>query len=269
MCSDMFTDGCEKVVYFWVWCWLLNVQNNRTWMRKTILTWDSTVHVLVPNEFLPASMFYITVWETLHDEGLYPYHIQIIQHLEPGHKGRWLEFCCCFDAHPHSHHYIVFTNKAQFTHSEVNNTRNSHVWAYDNPHGIAYSNFHFFVNMWCGIMVTSWLDHRLSHVWQVTFTLDFLQLSLLEKVPLQTLQTYYQHKSTPPNFMKTIMQHLNKQFPGQWNGCGSPLNWPLWSPDLSPQAFHVWGLHEIHGVWMQGGHKRWTTSISFQWCNTC
>jgi len=32
----------------------------------------------------------MTVWETLCGEGLYTYHIQGIQHLEPGDMGRWL-----------------------------------------------------------------------------------------------------------------------------------------------------------------------------------
>jgi hypothetical protein len=33
------------------------------------------------------------VWRTLRGEGLYPYHVQCVQNLEPGDHGKRLEFC--------------------------------------------------------------------------------------------------------------------------------------------------------------------------------
>jgi len=118
--------------------------------EETLLTWHSAVHVLIPEEFLPTFMF--CMWQSgkhLHCESLYLYHIQgILQHLEPGDRGRPLKFCCWFDVHYHLHHYILFTIRAQFTPSRVRNTRNSHLWTYDNPHGTVESNFHhFYVNV--------------------------------------------------------------------------------------------------------------------------
>jgi len=43
---------------------------------------------------------------------------------------------------------------AHFTHNIVNNTRNSHLWDHDNPHGTVESNYQhrFPVNVWCGVI---------------------------------------------------------------------------------------------------------------------
>jgi hypothetical protein len=51
-------------------------------------------------------------------------------------------------------HNILFTNEAYFTHDGVNNTRNSHLWDHDNPHGTVDNNYQhsFSVNMWCGVI---------------------------------------------------------------------------------------------------------------------
>jgi hypothetical protein len=37
------------------------------------------------------------------------------------------------------------------------------------------------------------------------------------------------------------MQDLNDTFPNQWIGCGSTINWPPRSPDLTPLDFCLWG----------------------------
>jgi len=41
-----------------------------------------------------------------------------------------------------------------FTRDGVNNTRNSHLWDRDNPHGTVESNYQhlFAVNVWCGVI---------------------------------------------------------------------------------------------------------------------
>ena len=48
---------------------------------------------------------------------------------------------------------ILFTDEAHFTRDGVNNTRNSHLWDRDNPHGIVESNYQqlFAVNVWCDV----------------------------------------------------------------------------------------------------------------------
>jgi hypothetical protein len=49
---------------------------------------------------------------------------------------------------------ILFTDEATFTHNGINNTRDSHRWCHDNPHGTAETTFRcrFLVNVWCGII---------------------------------------------------------------------------------------------------------------------
>jgi hypothetical protein len=48
---------------------------------------------------------------------------------------------------------ILFTDQAHFTRDGVNNTRNSHLWVRENPHGAVESNcqHRFSINVWCGV----------------------------------------------------------------------------------------------------------------------
>jgi len=49
---------------------------------------------------------------------------------------------------------ILFTDEAHFTRDGFNNTRNSHLWDHDNPHGTVESNYQhrFSVNVWCAVI---------------------------------------------------------------------------------------------------------------------
>jgi hypothetical protein len=49
---------------------------------------------------------------------------------------------------------ILFTNKVHFTRDAVNNTRNSHLWNFGNPHGTLKSTCQrrFSVNVGCGVL---------------------------------------------------------------------------------------------------------------------
>ena len=67
------------------------------------------------------------VWRILHAEGMYPYHVQQVQHLRPGDFAERLEFCQWLNGSCQLHRYILFTDEAQFNHDGVNNTHNSHV----------------------------------------------------------------------------------------------------------------------------------------------
>ena len=48
---------------------------------------------------------------------------------------------------------FLFTDEAHFTRDSVNNTRNSHLWDRDNPHGTVEINYQhrFCVNVWRGV----------------------------------------------------------------------------------------------------------------------
>jgi len=94
------------------------------------------------------------VWRTLHAEGMYPYHVQRVQHLVPGDFAERLEFCKWLNGSRELHHYSLFTDESQFNRDGVNNRHNSHVWADENLHATMESNFqqHFSVNEWCAVL---------------------------------------------------------------------------------------------------------------------
>ena len=54
------------------------------------------------------------VWRTLHAEGMYPYHVQGVQHLGPGDFDERLEFCKSFSGIRELHCYILYTDEMQF-----------------------------------------------------------------------------------------------------------------------------------------------------------
>jgi len=76
--------------------------------------------------------------------------------------------------------------------------------------------------------------------------LGFLQNELpkqLEDVPLATrIAMYFQHDGAPSHYTRHVMQHLSDTFPKRWIGCGSTINWPPRSPDLTPLDFCFGGL---------------------------
>jgi len=94
------------------------------------------------------------VWRTLHSEGMYPYHVQRVQHLRTGDFAEGLNFCMWLSGSRQLHRYIMFTDEAQFNHDGVNNTHNYHVWGDENPHSTVESNFQqrFSVNVWCAVL---------------------------------------------------------------------------------------------------------------------
>ena len=73
------------------------------------------------------------VWRTLHDEDLYPYHDQRVQHLEPGDRAQRMDLCQWIKAHPELLSIILFSDEVSFTRDGVNNLRNVHTWSHDNP----------------------------------------------------------------------------------------------------------------------------------------
>jgi len=94
------------------------------------------------------------VWRTLHEEDLYPYHVQNVQHLEPGDHAQRMDLCNWIKAHPELLSVILFSDEASFTWDGVNNSRNVHTWSHDNPHETSVTNFQrrFTANVWCGVL---------------------------------------------------------------------------------------------------------------------
>ena len=63
-------------------------------------------------------------WQTLHEEDLYPYHDQRVQHLEPSDHAQRMDLCHWIKAHSELLSVILFSDKASFTRDGVNNLRN-------------------------------------------------------------------------------------------------------------------------------------------------
>jgi 3-deoxy-D-arabino-heptulosonate 7-phosphate (DAHP) synthase class II len=83
----------------------------------------------------------MNVWRTLHEENLYPYHDQRVQHLEPGDHAQRMDLCHWVNAHPELLNVILFTDEASFTRDGINNLRNVHTWAHRNPHVTCATHF--------------------------------------------------------------------------------------------------------------------------------
>ena len=77
---------------------------------------------------------HMLVLRALHEEDYYPYHDQLVQHLEPGDHAKCMDFCRWIQANPEMLGVILFTDEASFTRDGVNNSRNVHTWSQDNPH---------------------------------------------------------------------------------------------------------------------------------------
>ena len=74
------------------------------------------------------------VWRTLHEDGLYPFHPQLVRSLHPGGSAMRLEFCRWLHTNCQLLPLILSTDEATFTRNGINNTRISHRWSHDSPH---------------------------------------------------------------------------------------------------------------------------------------
>lgn len=197
------------------------------------------------------------VIKTLHEQGLYPYHVQKVQHLFPEDYARRMEFCHWINNNHGVISHILFTDEATFTRDGINNTRNYHVWSEENPHATIQSNFQhkFSVNVWCG-MIDRYLigpfilENHLTGAHYLNFLQNELQ-ALLEDVPLNVrIQMYYLHDGAPAHFARQVRQYLDETFPQRWIGRSGPVNWPPRSPDLTPLDYCLWGWlkNEVYKV---------------------
>lgn len=187
------------------------------------------------------------VWRILRKEKLYPFRLQKIQHLLPTDYPLRLNFSHWLLDNADKLSSILFTDEATFTRNGVFNSRNSHLWSVENPHGTVESSFQhrFHVNVWCAI-----IDDKILGPFVINGNLtgriyeQFLKNDLpvlLEDIPLQKrLQVIFQHDGATPHFSLLARNHLNANFVN-WIGRGGPVNWPPRSPDFSPLDYFLWG----------------------------
>ena len=141
---------------------------------------------------------------------------------------------------------VLFTDEAYFTRDVINNTRNSHLWGRDNPHGTVENNYQhrFSVNVLCGLICDQLIGpyvfpQRLTGALYAKFLRDELPAPL-ENVPLQTRrQMYYQHDVAPPYFSQVVRQYLDHKSRNLWISRGGTQNWPPRPPNLNPLNYHV------------------------------
>lgn len=192
------------------------------------------------------------VWRNLHEQQLYPYHVQRVQALNlPDNQAR-LNFCQWFLRSvaeiPNFISKTLFTDEAGFTRNGVYNVHNMHVWADENPHAIMETRHQvrFSLNIWVGILGDRLLGpvvlpNRLTGVAYLNFLQNTLG-DLLDDIPLRLRQQmWFQHDGAPAHFSVDVREHLHRTFDQRWIGRGGPVSWPARSPDLNPLDFFLWG----------------------------
>ena len=193
-----------------------------------------------------------TVWRILKDNQLYPYHLQRVQEIEEGDFENRFHFCTwmmeMITADEGFLSKILFVDEANFNRNGSVNTRNSHVWAEENPHALLEINTQrqFSTNIWAGILGDKIigpvvLPRRLGGQGY----LEFLQTqlpALLEDVPLIVRRDmWYMQDGAPAHWAVIVRQHLNAYFGNRWIGREGPIAWPARSPDFNPLDFFYWG----------------------------
>lgn len=192
------------------------------------------------------------VWKTLHEQLLYPYHIQRVQSLQQPDYAARLLFSQWFlrenAERPNFSANILFTDEAGFTRQGIFNFHNNHAWSDENPHAVveARHQIRFSLNVWMGILGDRligpvFLPNRLTGAAYHDFLVNTLP-GLLDDVPLnQRAQHWFMHDGAPPHFAVAVREHLNRTFNARWIGRGGPVGWPPRSPDLTPLDYFLWG----------------------------
>ena len=192
------------------------------------------------------------VWRTLHEQLLYPYHVQRVHNQHPPDFQARMEFCRWFlrkfAQRPNIAANILFTDEAIFTRSGIFNFHNSHEWADDNPHAVAVAGHQvrFSLNIWMGILGDRLLGpvvlaNRLTGPVYLNFLENKLP-ELLEDVPLnERSEIWFMHDGAPAHFLIDVRDYLSRHFNQRWIGRGGPIPWPARSPDLTPLDYFLWG----------------------------
>jgi len=122
------------------------------WSEREVIqminTWENILEMVQRSPCLSTrrmasriGISHMQVWRTLHEEDLYPYHDQRVQHLEPGDHAQRIVFCGWITAYHELLSVILFTGEASFTRDGINNSRNVHTWSHENPHETCVTNF--------------------------------------------------------------------------------------------------------------------------------
>lgn len=192
------------------------------------------------------------VWQSLHDNGMHPYHFQRVQELTPADFNPRERFAHWFlNKYQEDNEfpkYVLFTDESTFTRSGIVNTHNFHMWQNENPHIVRQSNYQhrFSVNVWAGIISNNLvgpyvLPERVTGESYYVFLREVLP-GLLDSVPLGIRRRmWFQHDGCPAHYAINVRQYLDRTYPNRWIGRSGPVPWPARSPDMTPLDFYLWG----------------------------
>ncbi|KAJ4436416.1 hypothetical protein ANN_19049 [Periplaneta americana] len=80
---------------------------------------------------------------------------------------------------------------------------------------------------------------RLSRL--VRYVSQWEEVYLLEAIPLQLRQLWFQHDGAPAHYAFAVRNCINERFPYRWIGRSGSVQGPPRSPDLTPMDFFLWG----------------------------
>ena len=156
---------------------------------------------------------------------------------------------------------------AHFTCDGVNNTRNSHLWDHDNPHGTVERNYQhlFALNVWCGVTGDQLIG---LYILPQRLTGD-----IYAKFCKQTTSTIRECSSTHTSDVLPAWRNTASFLSGRQAVSGSwipkLMDWSLRCTELAtkvtgfePIRLPCVGLLENYGIWTQGEHKRRNTPNS-------
>lgn len=193
-----------------------------------------------------------TIWRTLNEQGLHPYHVQRVQALQPGDPLRRQVYCRWILNKVNQQRnflmHLLSTDEAGFTREGIFNSRNTHIWSDENPHAFRENHFQekFSLNVWAGIVGDRLvgpfiLPPRLNGIEYLQFLNNTLD-ELLEDVPLAVRRDmWFLHDGAPAHYFGEVRTWLDNNFPEKWIGRNGPVLWPARSPDLNPCDFFLWG----------------------------
>jgi hypothetical protein len=139
---------------------------------------------------------------------------------------------------------MIFSDEATFHVSGRVNRSTCVFWGYENPHIVRELQKNSpKVNVWCAITARKvigpyFFPDNINGENYLAMLEDFL----LEELPLNILQGgFFQQDGAPAHYARAVKNLLNENFTGRWIGRGGPVEWPPYSPDLTPCDFWLWG----------------------------
>jgi transposase len=139
---------------------------------------------------------------------------------------------------------IIFSDEATFHVSGRVNRHAAVYWATENPHVVrSYTKNSPKINVWCGVSSKRIFG---PYFFQNNINgANYLEMleEFVDEIPLGMAERcYFQQDGAPAHYARPVKDFLDMQFPGRWIGRGGPIDWPPYSPDLTPLDFWLWGM---------------------------